>query len=213
MGALDFDVRLGTDAETLAASGNMLGVVSIGAMGIYIDPVSYVDIFADATCGVNIALNVEIDQFDIGYVSWGDTDGIANDGIGAMPWMASGAQSAGYVGLADLEIGGPITVSGQLAIDVTTSYAGIYSHGIVGTDPGAAPTSVVHIQFGSSVYSDPTAGAADLFQVLVGPITAQVKLDSVASLDSVGAGTLGDIYISGFGLDIYGGSWVDIWAH
>ena len=213
MGALDFDVRLGTDAETLAASGNMLGVVSIGAMGIYIDPVSYVDIFADATCGVNIALNVEIDQFDIGYVSWGDTDGIANEGIGAMPWMASGAQSAGYVGLADLEIGGPITVSGQLAIDVTTTYAGIYSHGIVGTDAGAAPASVVHIQFGSDVYSDPTLGAADLFSVLVGPITAEVKLDRVADLDSINAGVLGDIYISGFGLDIYGGSWVDIWAH
>lgn len=211
MGALDFDVRLGTDAATLAASGNLLGVVSIGAMGIYIDPKSYVDIFSDGTCGVNIAMNIEIDQFNIGYVSWGDTDGVVNGGIGAMPWMA--AASAGYVGLANLEIGGPITVVGQLAIDVNTAYAGIYSHGIVGTDAGAAPVSVVHIQFGSDVYSDPTLGAADLFSVLVGPITAEVKLDGVATLDGANAGTLGDIYISGFGLDIYGGSWVDIWAH
>jgi len=205
MGALDFDVRLGTDAETLAASGNLLGVVSIGAMGIYIDPKSYVDIFSDGTCGVNIAMNIEIDQFNIDYVSWGDTDGVTNTGMGAMPWMA--AASAGYVGLANLQIGGPITVAGQLAIDVNTAYAGIYSHG------GAAPVSVVHIQFGSSVYSDPTAGAADLFQVRVGPITAEVKLDRVAALDSANAGVLGDIYISSFGLDIYGGSWVDIWAH
>lgn len=211
MGALDFDVRLGTDAATLEDSGNLLGVVSIGAMGIYIDPVSYVDIFSDGTCGVNIAMNIEIDQFNIGYVSWGDTDGVVNGGIGAMPWMA--AASAGYVGLANLQIGGPITVAGQLAIDVNTAYAGIYSHGIVGTDEGAAPVSVVHIQFGSSVYSDPTLGAADLFSVLVGPITAEVKLDGVAALDGANAGTLGDIYISGFGLDIYGGSWVDIWAH
>ena len=211
MGALDFDVRLGTDAATLAASGNLLGVVSIGAMGIYIDPKSYVDIFSDGTCGVNIAMNIEIDQFNIGYVSWGDTDGVVNGGIGAMPWMA--AASAGYVGLANLEIGGPITVVGQLAIDVNTAYAGIYSHGIVGTDAGAAPVSVVHIQFGSDVYSNPTLGAADLFSVLVGPITAEVKLDRVADLDSINAGVLGDIYISGFGLDIYGGSWVDIWAH
>ncbi|HPV30954.1 MAG TPA: hypothetical protein PLT30_15920, partial [Deltaproteobacteria bacterium] len=210
MGALDFDVRLGTDAATLAASGNLLGVVSIGAMGIYIDPKSYVDIFSDGTCGVNIAMNIEIDQFNIGYVSWGDTDGVVNGGIGA-PWMA--AASAGYVGLANLQIGGPITVAGQLAIDVNTAYAGIYSHGIVGTDAGAAPVSVVHIQFGSSVYSDPTAGAADLFQVRVGPITAEVKLDRVAALSTINAGTLGDIYISSFGLDIYGGSWVDIWAH
>ena len=210
MGALDFDVRLGTDAATLAASGNLLGVVSIGAMGIYIDPKSYVDIFSDGTCGVNIAMNIEIDQFNIGYVSWGDTDGVVNGGIGA-PWMA--AASAGYVGLANLQIGGPITVAGQLAIDVNTAYAGIYSHGIVGTDAGAAPVSVVHIQFGSSVYSVPTLGAADLFQVRVGPITAEVKLDRVAALSTINAGTLGDIYISSFGLDIYGGSWVDIWAH
>jgi len=211
MNALDFDVRLGTVAATLKDSGNMLGVVSIGAMGIYIDPVSYVDIFADATCGVNIAMNIEIDKFNIGYVSWGDTDGVTNTGMGAMPWMA--AASAGYVGLANLQIGGPITVAGQLAIDVNTAYAGIYSHGIVGTDVGAAPVSVVHIQFGSDVYSDPTLGAADLFSVLVGPITAEVKLDRVAALSTINAGTLGDIYISGFGLDIYGGSWVDIWAH
>ena len=211
MGALDFDVRLGTVAADLEDSGNLLGVVSIGAMGIYIDPVSYVDIFADATCGVNIAMNIEIDKFNIGYVSWGDTDGVTNTGMGAMPWMA--AASAGYVGLANLQIGGPITVAGQLAIDVNTAYAGTYSHGIVGTDVGAAPVSVVHIQFGSDVYSDPTLGAADLFSVLVGPITAEVKLDRVAALSTINAGTLGDIYISGFGLDIYGGSWVDIWAH
>ena len=211
MGALDFDVRLGTDAATLGDSGNLLGVVSIGAMGIYIDPKSYVDIFSDGTCGVNIAMNIEIDQFNIGYVSWGDTDGVVNGGIGAMPWMA--AASAGYVGLANLQIGGPITVVGQLAIDVNTALAGIYSHGIVGTDAGAAPVSVVHIQFGSDVYSDPTLGAADLFSVLVGPITAEVKLDGGAALDGDNAGTLGDIYISRFGLDIYGGSWVDIWAH
>jgi len=214
MGAFDFDVRLGDHASGglgLTTSANMLGRVSLGAIGIYIDPKSYVDIFADGTCGVNIAMNIEIDQFNIGYVSWGDTDGVVNGGIGAMPWMA--AASAGYVGLANLQIGGPITVAGQLAIDVNTAYAGIYSHGIVGTDAGAAPVSVVHIQFGSDVYSVPTLGAADLFQVRVGPITAEVKLDRVAALSTINAGTLGDIYISSFGLDIYGGSWVDIWAH
>ena len=53
----------------------------------------------------------------------------------------------------------------------------------------------------------------DSFSVLVGPITAEVRLDRVAALDSINAGVLGDIYISSFGLDIYGGSWVDIWAH
>ena len=208
MNALTFDVKLGDHASGglgLTTSANMLGRVSLGAIGIYIDPKSYVDIFADGTCGVNIAMNIEIDQFTLSYVSWGDTDGVVNGGIGAMPWMSAAGNTGGYVGLANLSIGGPITISGQLAIDVATTAAGIYAaHGT---------TSVVHIQFGSSVYSDPTAGAADLFQVRVGPITAEVKLDGVAALDGANAGTLGDIYISGFGLDIYGGSWVDIWAH
>jgi len=200
MDALDFDVVLGTDAATLETAGNVMGVVSIGALGIYINPYSYVDIYADATCGVNIYMDVMVDQFTMTYVSWGDYDGQSNEGV--LPWMAAGAQSAGYVGLANLVIGGPITVVGEVAIDVTTSYAGVYSHGIVGTTTGAAPVSVVHISF------------PDVFSVgVTGPITALVKLDGVAGLNSAGAGTLGDIYISGFGLDIYAGSWVDIWAH
>jgi hypothetical protein len=200
MGALDFSVQLGADT----ALGQELGVVSLGAMALYINPISYVDIYSDGTCGVNMTMYVVVDEFDIDYVSWGDTDGQANAGIGVQIWMAPGAQSAGYVGLADLEIGGPIIVSGSVAIDVTTSYAGIYSHGIVGdpATPAAAPVSVVHISF------------PDVFSVFVtGPITADVKLDGAAALDSAFAGTLGDIYISGFGLDIYAGSWVDIWAH
>jgi hypothetical protein len=40
-----------------------------------------------------------------------------------------------------------------------------------------------------------------------------VKLDSFASLNSPDAGTLGNIYISGLGIDILNRSWVDIWAH
>ncbi|MGI6395618.1 MAG: hypothetical protein ACOX3E_00045 [Desulfomonilia bacterium] len=52
-----------------------------------------------------------------------------------------------------------------------------------------------------------------MLSVAVGPITANVKLDGTAALGGANAGTLGDIYIAGFGLDIYAGSWVDIWAH
>ena len=195
MGALDFDVRLGTDAATLAASGNLLGVVSIGAMGIYIDPKSYVDIFSDGTCGVNIAMNIEIDQFNIDYVSWGDTDGQANPSqVPAAPWMADAA--AGYVGLYDLQIGGPIMLTGQVAIDVNTTNVGIYSHG------GALTPTVVHISF------------PEVFTVdVTGPITADVRLDGQSDLASVNFGVLGDIYISAFKLDIGAGSWVDIWAH
>ncbi|MGI6385962.1 MAG: DUF6160 family protein [Desulfomonilia bacterium] len=197
MDALTLSVELGPDTGL----GQQLGVVNIGPLALYINPTSFVDIYAGSTCGVNLTFNVKLDQLDLDYVSWGDTDGQDNMGIGEMYWMATGAQSAGYIGLADLSIGGPITVVGSVAIDVTTSYAGVYSHGVVGTDAGAAPVSVVHISF------------PDMLSVAVGPITANVKLDGTAALGGANAGTLGDIYIAGFGLDIYAGSWVDIWAH
>ncbi len=197
MDALELSVELGPDT----ALGQQLGVVNIGPLALYINPVSRVDIYAGSTCGVNLNFYVVLDELDLSYVSWGDTDGKDNMGIGAMPWMYTGAQSAGYIGLADLSIGGPITVVGAVAIDVTTSYAGIYSHGEVGVTTGAAPVSVVHISF------------PDMLSVGVGSITADVKLDSVGALNSANAGTLGDIYIAGFGLQILPGSWVDIWAH
>ena len=199
MDAMDLSVELGTTT----ALGEVMGSAHIGPMALYINPLSYVDIYAQSTdVGVAMTFNVIVDQFSLSYISWGDSDGQDNMGIGAMPWMVTGAQAAGYIGLENLVVGGPITVTGTVYIDVTTSYAGIYSHGIVGTDPGAVPTSVVHISF------------PELFNVNVaGPITANVKLDSIAALNSANAGTLGDIYLSAFNLDILAGSWVDIWAH
>jgi hypothetical protein len=197
MDALTLSVELGPDTDL----GQQLGVVNIGPLALYINPVSYVDIYATNACGVNLTFGLILDELDLSYVSWGDTDGQDNMGIGEMYWMATGAQSAGYIGLADLSIGGPITVSGTVSIGVTTSSNGIYSHGEVGVTPGAAAVSVVHISF------------PDMLSVGVGSITADVKLDSVGALNSADAGTLGDIYIAGFGLQILPGSWVDIWAH
>ena len=201
MDAMDFSVQLGADT----ALGQELGVASFGALAMYINPVSYIDIYNSRPgnrCGVFMAMNIVIDELDLDYVSWGDTDGQANAGIGVQIWMAPGAQSAGYVGFSDLRVGGPITVAGTVAIDVTTSYNGIYSHGQVGVTPGAAPVSVIHIGF-PQVFSLDVAG----------PITADVKLDGTASLSGANAGTLGNIYISGLSLDVRAGSWVDIWAH
>ena len=197
---MDFAVFLAAPG----APGQVLGTVNLGALAMYVNPWSYVDIYNSRPgnqCGVFVTMSVVIDQLDIGYLSWGDIDGVANEGIGAMSWMSDGAQGAGYVGLSNLRVWGPIIMQGTVAIDVTTSYEGIYAHGSFG-DPGWAPVSVVHIGF-PQVFSLDVAG----------PITADVKLDSFASLNSPDAGTLGNIYISGLGIDILNRSWVDIWAH
>jgi len=198
MNSMSLEVALGT-STTL---DQVLGTANLGAMALYISPFSYVDIYTAAGVGVNMNFNVIVDQFSMSYISWGDTDGAGNAGIGVQIWMSPLATSAGYIGLENLVVGGPITITGTVRIDVNTSYAGIYAHGVVGTDPGAAPISVVHIGF------------SDNFNINVfGPITANVKLDGAAALNSANAKTLGDIYITGFNLDIINGSWVDIWAH
>jgi len=191
-----------------------MGTVNVGDMTVYISPSSYIDITtpngaAEGGQGVKIAMNITLDEITLGYVSWGDSDGLpaGNTGYEDSPttgattvvWMAPGAASqAGYIGLDEINFG-IVKINGAVVINVINTLQGVYSHG------GATPVTVCHIRF---------QGPLGYFNVdVAGPITALVKLDSAASLDSAGAGTLGDIYITGFGLDIAGGSWVDIWAH
>lgn len=194
MGALDFGVELGPDTGL----GQVMGVVSVGAMGVYFNPLSYVDIYAQTDCGVGITMHVIVDQFNMSYISWGDTDGQALVGSGGIPWMSEAG--AGYVGLANLSVGGPIVVAGTVFIDVntTTLVTDAYTNG-----GGYSSVSVVHISF------------PDLFTIRVaGPITASVMIDNVKTLNSgVEGSQLGDIYISGLNVQIAAGSWVDIWAH
>ena len=176
-----------------------MGSVNVGDIAVYIDPKSYIDIFSHAGQGVNIVMDIELDEVTLGYVSWGDSDGLpaGNTGTGGCIWMAAGG-GAGYIGIDDFQFG-VIKVSGEVIIDVVTA-GGIYAHG------GPAVT-VCHIAFGDN-------GPLGYFNVdVAGPIQGVVKLDSVAALSNAGAGTLGDIYLTGFGLDIAAGSWVDIWAH
>ena len=190
-----------------------MGSVNVGDIAVYIDPKSYIDIFSHSGQGVNIVMDIELDEVTLGYVSWGDSDGLpaGNTGAGGCYWMAAGATGPGYIGISDFTFG-VIKVSGEVIIDVNTTYGGIYAHGIVGSTPGAAPVTVCHIAFGSN-------GPLGYFNVdVAGPITGIVKLSNAAALDMPGtplpsSGTLGDIYLPGFGLDITAGSWVDIWAH
>ena len=198
MDALSFTVK--ACPHSLTAVGNLgsqasaLGVVSVGAIGIYFVPTSYVDIYAmPAGVGVNLEFNVMIDRFDIGYVSWGDTDG-----TGVLPGMSGGipipwfvGNGAGYVGLQNLQIGA-ISMAGIVQINVGT-----------GTGTGVYGTAtVVHISF--------PAGFS--FNV-GGPITADVRLGASADLNTGAYRTLGDIYISGLRVNVAPNSWVDIWAH
>jgi len=199
MDAMSFGVQMGATT----ALGQVLGTVNMGAMSLYFSPKSYIDIYAHAGCGVNFDFNVIVDEFNLTYVSWGDTDGLAGVAhTGTVTWIdATG--TAGYVGLQNLTVGGPITIAGSVAIDVVS----VATNGGVYGGSGLAPflhqtaTTVVHISFPSNFSINVT-----------GPIRANVNLAADRTLTTT-AHTLGDIYISGLNITVAQGSWVDIWAH
>ncbi len=196
--ALSLRVGLGPDTSL----AQEVGTLNLGPMAAYFNPASYIDLYnprIGVTSAVYVTMNVIVDQFDLSYLSWGDSDGLpgGNTGTGGVVWMAPGTLStAGYLGLQNLTIGGPVTLTGTVSFDVTTSRGGVYA------SAGGGQVTVFHI----------------IFQRLTtlnfhGPITANVRLDSVAALNSANAGTLGNIYLSGVNLDVRAGSWIDIWAH
>jgi hypothetical protein len=158
MDAMSFDVGLGprltgegatvgTTAIPTTQNGLLtqnLGQVSLGAMAMYINPWSYVDIFSaagsgatlnTALSGVDFAVNVTIDKFTMSYMSWGDTDGLAggniytntSNGTTTTTWIGSNGVGAGYVGLSSFMINGPIWINGQVQIDVTNVTSGVYA--------------------------------------------------------------------------------------
>jgi len=200
-------MSLGVEMGPTTALGQMLGTVNLGPMEIYINPDSFIDIYAHAGCGVNFEFDIVVDQFSMTYMSWGDTDGLPGGNPGNVPgvgnWIGA-TNTAGYVGLQNLVVGGPITIAGTVAIDVVSIAAnnGVYAGQGIAPILGQGACTIVHISFPTNFNINVT-----------GPITANVRLDAVAALNSANAGTLGDIYLSAFNLDIVAGSWVDIWAH
>jgi len=202
MNSLAFSVNLGQAGNALNQS---MGTVSIGAIGIYFNPNSYVDIYSHGGQGVTFDMAIQIDQFNMSYVFWGDTDGLpgGNLGSGGVTWINTGSlASAGYIGVNGLSIGGPITMTGVVTIDVATLAAGTgaYTYDQIGAVSGpAAPAAktVCHIAFPVGFDFN-----------ITGPITANVVLSNGSLMQN-----LGNIYISHFDLNIISGSWVDIWAH
>jgi len=148
LGALQISVNsmsLNVGTGAWADSGNavsinqIMGSVNLGNMEVYINPLSYVDIFAKTGTlgtgqGVIFALGVVLDRLELGYVSWGDGDGFdAAYATGPVTWNSADT-SAGYVGLNGLYLGDAnnwgIKVAGTVAIDVYTIGAGkdMYSY-------------------------------------------------------------------------------------
>lgn len=189
------NVGLGNAGNNL---NQILGSVSLGGMNMYINPTSYVDIY-NAKPGAQVAVfftfNMLVDRFDMDYMSWGDMDGAPdNVGSGGIPWYTG--STAGYIGLDNLVVDGPIRVAGTVIIDIGSSNTGVYA-----AKNGGARTTVVHI-----IFQRP-------FTISAGTITADVKLDGQPSLSSANAGLMGSIYMAGVSMTVQQGSWVDIWAH
>lgn len=194
---MQLEVALGTSGDNL---NQKLGDLYMGRLDLYLNPSSYIDIYngrGPDQCGVTFTLSSIVDRISMECVSWGDSDGLplGNIGSGGIVWMESGG-SQGWIGLHNIEVGGPISVIGSFAVDINTSSSGVYCS-LAGN-----PVTVAHISF-------PT----NLCLNTAGPITAEVRLDNLRSLDSPDAGVLGSIYISQFDLEIMQESFVDIWAH
>ena len=158
LNALSTHIGLGATAAAATADvpAQSLGIVSMGGTDIQFDGTSYMDIYATSgDCGVNIFQDINNLELAIGYVSYGDTDGF--DGY---------TDDAGYVGIADLELGS-IDMSGTVRIDVGTS-----------DDYGTA-----------------VCIGLDTLTTSAGPITGFVVLGDAADFSGT-KGILGEIYIS-----------------
>ncbi|HOO90655.1 MAG TPA: hypothetical protein PLA74_07500 [Syntrophales bacterium] len=174
-----------------------LGHVAIGALGIYIDPASYVDIYALDDCGVNMKISVELDHFEMDYAAWGDDDGFDSDTastwhpLGEFQWVTGG--SGGWVGVDEFAINGPININGTMRIDVGTTLASDVYGG----------ATIVQISF-----------PVENFVIDVqGSIVGDVVLGPYGPNAPVFTGTMGDFFIQGLKLTIAQDSWVHIWAH
>jgi len=147
MDALQFEIALGSHAATnyigLTPTINQsLGVVSLGGIGIWINPWSYVDIFngrvnnTTTAQGVTFGLNVIIDHFTMDYMSWGDPDGLPG-GYGSNETPPAGflwvsTSTAGYVGLNNFQLGNntspAVTITGQVSIDVLSDASALSTY-------------------------------------------------------------------------------------
>ncbi|HPJ08153.1 MAG TPA: hypothetical protein PLB09_09025 [Deltaproteobacteria bacterium] len=205
MDAMNLTVALGTDPGTAGSFDQELGSAHIGALAMYMNPYSYVDIYSHGGQGVTFDLSITIDHLELSYMSWGDSDGLA--GVPSGIWIEDTTPDAGYVGIQDLVINAPIIITGTVAIDVVTSSAGAYLAASMGNIDGSPSVTIVHISFPG------TAGTAGLEININGSITGNVRLGTDYDLSTGTYGELGNFYLGHLDVQIMSGSWVDIWAH
>lgn len=131
--SMSFNVGTGAyvPAGSAVAITDIMGSVNLGDIEVYINPLAYVDIYSHAGQGVNFTMNVIIDRFELGYLSWGDSDGLdAQYSLVGVEFMDDDT-TAGYVGLNGLTLGDAthygISITGTAAIDVLTTQQGIYA--------------------------------------------------------------------------------------
>jgi hypothetical protein len=111
------------------------GIVTIGPLAIYVNPTSYIDIFSHGAMGISFDVNLTLDRVTIGYLSWGDADGLGTGvstyaGQTGKTWMSG--TTAGYVGLNNINLGDAfhpaVIAKGTVAIDVATTSNGLYTY-------------------------------------------------------------------------------------
>jgi hypothetical protein len=152
--SLSFNVGNSSGYTTGAvAISDIMGSVNIGEMEMYINPTSYIDIFSHGGTGVSLQLRVTIDRYTLGYVSWGDADGLNGSALSTddVEWIGA-TNSSGFIGLSNIVHGSETSpafiISGTAAIDVVTTRAGQYA--VMPTVWKAAFAHYMHTMFGNA---------------------------------------------------------------
>jgi len=216
MESLDTDVALGNAKDNL---NQVLGSVYLGDLKMVMDGTVKIHTPTASTQGIVLDLDVKFQQFFLGTLSWGDTDGI---GLGAPDPVTGINPTAGYVGLRDLTIDG-LKIFGRVTIDVATvdSSAPINSvealmYSYYDEAHHMSP-SFVHIGLGTGnpdILPSPENG---MLYVGLDSLSTSVVLGSTKTLRSKDEeekkrkGTLGMFYTSGVEVRVNG--WVDIGSH
>jgi len=216
MESLDTDVALGNAKDNL---NQVLGSVYLGDLKMVMDGTVKIHTPTPSTQGIVLDLDVKFQQFFLGTLSWGDTDGI---GLGTPDPVTGINPTAGYVGLRDLTIDG-LKVYGRVTIDVATVDSSVpvtskemllYSFY---DDAHHMSPSFVHIGLGTGNADILPSMENGMLYVGLDSLSTSVVLGSTKTLRSKDEdakkrkGTLGMIYMSGFEVRVNG--WVDIGSH
>lgn len=208
-GNMDMEFELGS-ANTL---GSELGTLDIQGMVIRGRNGGYIDITNKGReSGVTLAMNVLLDEINMTSLAWGDSDGLKH------VYSDASAATAGYVGLANLDID-DVEITGEVGIDVVTLDAGTIAGNVAGgtwtpatnpelvlyklaglmaANPGDMSSSLVILSLGNA---DGIVDDTDL-RVTMATMSTDVAIGSSADLTT---GTvMGSLYMAGVDVQVDG---------